>query len=203
MYKLYDNDFAPSPRRVRMFMAEKGLPCERIAVDIAAGETRSADFLGVNARGEVPVLELPDGTRLCESLAICRYLEECHPEPNLLGKDALERADIDAWVLRLMFGIYQPSTLAFRHGHKFWAGKIEQIPAYGALAKQQVLNEWQTMDAHLQHHRYIVGDTFSFADIVAFTTLEFGKPSGIRIGTEQANLRRWHTEIASRPSAAA
>lgn len=202
-YKLYDNAFAPSPRRVRMFMAEKGLTYERVAIDIAAGETQGAEFQGVNALGEVPVLELEDGTRLTESLAICRYLEDEHPEPCLLGSSALERAHIDSWVLRLMFRAYVPSTQAFRHGHKFWADKITQIPSYAELAKLHALEEWQRLDSHLQQNKYVAGERFSFADIVAFTSLEFGKPSGIRIGAEQAHLRRWHTEIAARPSAAA
>ena len=95
MLKLYDNAFAPSPRRVRMFLTEKGLPFETIPVDVAAGDTGSADFLAVNPLGEVPVLELDDGTRLRESLAICHYLESMQPEPALLGHDDRERAEIE------------------------------------------------------------------------------------------------------------
>jgi glutathione S-transferase len=190
MLKLYDNAFAPSPRRVRMFLAEKGLVFETAPVDIAAGETASADFLAVNPLGELPVLELEDGTRLRESLAICRYLEAMQPEPALLGRDDRERAEIESIVLQLMFRVYVPTTHAFRHTHKFWA-------------RQSVLSEWQRLDGDLSSREFLAGDRFSFADIVGYTTLEFGKPSGIRLQEDQANLRRWHAAIAARPSAKA
>ena len=203
MLKLYDNAFAPSPRRVRMFLAEKGLAFESVPVDIAAGETSAADFLSVNPLGEVPVLELPDGTRLRESLAICRYLEAMQPEPALLGRHDPERAEIESIVLQLMFRVYVPTTHAFRHTHKFWAGRITQIPEYGALARENVLTEWQRLDRELASREFLAGDRFSFADIVGYTTLEFGKPSGIRLQEGQDHLRRWHTAIAARPSAKA
>lgn len=125
--KLYDNAFAPSPRRVRMFLAEKGLPFERVEVDIAAGATGQAEFLAINPLGEVPVLELDDGTRLTESLAICRYLESLHPQPPLLGTSPLEQARIESMVLSVMFRLYVPTTQAFRHTHKFWQDRLTQI----------------------------------------------------------------------------
>ena len=203
MLKLYDNAFAPSPRRVRMFLAEKGLPFETIPVDIAAGDTASADFLAVNPLGELPVLELDDGTRLRESLAICRYLETMQPEPALLGRDPRERAEIESIVLQLMFRVYVPTTHAFRHTHKFWAGRIPQVPEYGVLAQHTVLAEWQRLDRELASREFLAGDRFSFADIVGYTTFEFGKPSGIRLQEGQDHLRRWHAAIAARPSAKA
>jgi len=206
--KLYDNDFAPSPRRVRMFIAEKGLESRgvritRIPVDIAANETQSAAYLEVNPQGEVPVLELDDGTRLQESLAICRYLEALHPEPCLFGATPLARARIEAMTLGLMFRVYVPTTHAFRHTHRFWQGRVTQIAEYGTLARDQVLAEWQRIDSLLASRPFVAGDTFSFADIVAFTTLEFGKPSGIRLQPAQQHLSRWYAEIASRPSSKA
>ena len=201
--KFFDAPFAPSPRRVRMFLAEKGLSIPTVSVDIAAGETGQANFLAINAVGEVPVLELDDGTRLTESLAICRYLETLHPEPALLGRDALERAQLDALVLQIMFRVYVPTTQAFRHGHKFWAGRITQVPQYADLARQQVLDEWARFDAMLATREFIGGERFSFADIVAYTTLDFGKPSGIRVQPAQTHLARWQAAIAARPSAKA
>lgn len=191
-----------------MFIAEKdlakhGVQIAHVPVDIAAGETASAAFSLINPRGEVPVLELEDGTRLRESLAICRYLESLYPEPCLLGTNPLERARIESAVLELMFRVYLPTTHAFRHTHRFWQGKVTQIAEYGALAREQVLAEWVRIDRELAAQAFIVGDEFSFADIVAFTTLEFGKPSGIRVQPEQQNLARWHALIAARPSAKA
>lgn len=201
--KLYDNAFAPSPRRVRMFVAEKGLTIPRVEIDIAAGANLAPDFLAINPLGEVPVLELDDGTRLTESLAICRYLEALHPEPDLLGRDPLERARIEAHVLQLMFHCYVPSTHAFRHTHRFWAGRVPQVPEYGALAREQVLSRWQALDRELAGREWVAGDRFSFADVVAFTTLDFGKPSGIRLQADQVHLKRWYDQVAARPSARA
>jgi glutathione S-transferase len=206
--KLYDNDFAPSPRRVRMFIAEKGLEARgvviaRIPVDIATNETGGAAFREVNPLGEVPVLELDDGTRIRESLAICRYLEALYPDPCLLGTTPIERARIEAMTLELMFRVYVPTTHAFRHTHKFWQGRVTQVADYGALAREQVLDEWRRLDGVLADRPYVAGDAFSMADIVAFTTLEFGKPSGIRLQPDQVNLGRWHAAIAARPSAKA
>lgn len=199
--KLYDNDFAPSPRRVRMFLAEKQLSVTRIPIDIAAGETSTDAFTRINPAAEVPVLELDDGTRLTESLAICRYLETLQPEPNLLGKTPLEQAQIESVVLQVMFRLYVPTTLAFRHTHRFWQGRLTQVPEYGALAREQVLAEWQRWETVLAQREFLAGDRFSFADIVGFTTLEFGKPSGIRVQPTQINLQRWYAAIAARPSA--
>jgi len=206
--KLYDNAFAPSPRRVRMFMAEKdlaaqGLQITRVPLDLSADESSAAALRAINPLGEVPVLELDDGTRLRESLAICRYLEALCPEPCLLGATPLARARIEGAVLEVMFRVYVPTTHAFRHTHRFWQGRIPQVAEYGALAREQVLAEWARIDRELEAREFIAGDSFSFADIVAFTTLEFGKPSGIRLQPEQAQLARWHALIAARPSAKA
>ena len=201
--KLYTNAFAPSPRRVRMFAAEKGIALTLVELDISKGETQSPAYRQVNPTGETPVLELDDGSRIGESLAICRYLEALQPEPNLLGTTPLERAQIEAAALQLMFRAYVPSTHAFRHTHKFWADKIQQVPEYGVLAREQVLAEWQRIDALLGTRAFVAGDRFTLADIVAFTTLDFGKPSGIRLQPEQANLKRWYDAIAARPSAKA
>lgn len=201
--KLYDNDFAPSPRRVRMFLAEKQLSVTRIPIDIAAGETNSDAFTRINPVAELPVLELDDGTRLTESLAICRYLEALQPEPNLLGKTPLEQAGIESVVLQVMFRLYVPTTLAFRHTHRFWQGRLTQVAQYGELAREQVLTEWQRWETLLAEREFLAGDRFSFADIVGYTTLEFGKPSGIRVQNSQPHLLRWQAAIAARPSARA
>lgn len=187
-----------------MFLAEKDLSIPRVEVDIAAGDNLQPAFHAVNPLGEVPVLDLDDGTRLTESLAICRYLEALHPEPNqLLGQGALEQARIESRVLRLMFQLYVPTTHAFRHTHKFWAGRVAQVPEYGAQAREQVLQRWRELDAELADREWIEGGRFSFADIVAYTTLEFGKPSGIRLQAGQQHLARWHAQVAARPSARA
>jgi len=201
--KLYSNRFAPSPRRVRMFAAEKGIRLEIVEVDISAGETRAAEFLARNPRGELPVLELDDGTALTESLAICRLLEAMHPEPNLWGRTAAERAAVDCAVDGLMFRLYVPTTQAFRHGHAFWAGRIEQVPAYADVAKRLVAAEYEIIERRLTDSAYMAGDRFTMADIVAYTSIEFGKVAGLRPSADHHAILRWRAAIAERPSARA
>ena len=201
--KLYSNRFAPSPRRVRMFAAEKGIALDIVEVDIASGENRSDEFLARNPRGELPLLELDDGTILTESLAICRLLEALHPEPNLWGRTNAERAAIDCAVDGLMYRLYVPTTQAFRHGHEFWAGRIEQVPAYADVARRLVAAEYDILERTLAQQAYVCLDRFTMADIVGYTAVEFGKVAGLRPSKEQTGIQRWRTLIAERPSAKA
>lgn len=201
--KLYSNRFAPSPRRVRMFAAEKGLALDIIEVDIAAGETQSDAYRAINPLAETPTLTRPDGSALTESLAICRWLEEYQAEPNLLGRSMDERADINAWVDRLMFRLYVPLTQVFRHTHVFWSGRIKQLPEWGEQQRVAVLEELSRLDQALATREYLARADFSLADIVAFTTVDFGKPSGIRVDARYPALQRWYEQIKARPSARA
>lgn len=201
--KLYTSPYAPSPRRVRMYAAEKGVALELVNVDIGRNETHSSDFLAVNPVGETPVLEFPDGRRLTESLAICRYLDETHPGPDLFGATIDERAEINRWIDRLMFRLYVPMTHVFRHSHSFWEGRIPQVPAYGEVARAQVIEELNTLDEALEGRDFVARTTFSMADIVGFVATDFGKVVGIRVGAEWPNLTRWYTAIKGRPSASA
>ena len=201
--KLYTSPRAPSPRRVRMYAAEKGIELECIDVDIATNETRSADFLAINDIGETPVLELSDGRRLTESLAICRYLDETHVGPDLFGATVDERAEINRWIDRLMFRLYVPTTHVFRHTHAFWKGRIPQVPAYGEVARAQVLEEISALDRALANREWVARSTFSMADIVGFVALDFGKVVGLRVGPEWPEVSRWYDSIRSRPSAKA
>ncbi len=201
--KLYSNRFAPSPRRVRMYAAEKGIALDVVEVDIAAGETQAPGFLGVNPLGELPTLELADGTRMHESLSICRWLEEQHPEPALFGRSARERALINGWVDRLMFRLYVPMVNVFRHTHPYWATRIEQLPAWGEAERATVRREFGALDAALAGREFLAGPALSMADIVAFTTVDFGKPSKLRAGDAEPHLRRWYAALNARPSARA
>lgn len=201
--KLYNDQFAPSPRRVRFFAAEKGIALELLPTSIAAGDTAQALFAAINPAREVPVLELDNGHRFSESLAICRYLEAQHPEPNLLGRDAFETAQIEQWTLRLMFRLYVPMTQVFRNTHPFWVGRVTQVPEYGELARAAVVQELAVLEAHLRGRDFIAADRFTMADIVTCTTIDFGKPSKIRLTPEQPQLQRWYAGIAGRPAAKA
>ena len=201
--KLYSSRFAPSPRRVRMYAAEKGIPLEIVEIDIAAGGAHSPSYLAVNPLGELPTLELEDGTRLLESLAICRWLEERHPEPPLFGRDARERAAINSWVDRLMFRLYVPMVNVFRHTHAYWSTRTEQVPAFGELERAAVLQEFAALDAALAGREYLASEALSMADVVAFTSIDFGKPSKLRVGDVHPNLMRWYASLNARPSARA
>ena len=201
--RLYSSRFAPSPRRVRMYAAEKGIALEIVEVDIAAGGTQAPAYLRINALGELPTLELDDGSHLSESLAICRWLESGHPEPALFGHSTRERAGIDAWIDRLMFRLYVPLTHVFRHSHSFWATRLQQIPAWAEAQRAAVLAEFAALDSALAEREYIAGAEFSMADIVAFTSVDFGKPSNLRLTAAHPNLQRWHAAINGRPSARA
>jgi glutathione S-transferase len=201
--KIYTNRFAPSPRRVRMFAAEKGIPLDAVEVDIAKDEHKTPQFLAMNPRAELPLLVLDDGTVMSESLAICRYLERIYPEPNLWGRTPAEKAAVDSAVDGLMFRLYVPTTQAFRHGHAYWAGRIEQVPAYADVAKRLVEAEYALLERSLAGHEYLCLDRFTMADIVGFTSVEFGKVAGLRPGAEQNAIQRWRAAIALRPSARA
>ena len=201
--KLYSNRFAPSPRRVRMYAAEKGLALEVVEVDIGAGATQAADFLAINPLGELPVLELADGTRFFESISICRWLEELQPEPALFGRVAAERARINGWIDRLMFRLYVPLVNVFRHTHPYWATRLTQIPAWGEAQRAAARAEFAALDAALAGQEFLAGSVLSMADIVAFTSVDFGKPSKLRVGESEPHLKRWYAAMNARPSARA
>ena len=201
--RLYSSRFAPSPRRVRMYAHEKGIALDLVEIEIAAGGARAPAYLEVNPLGELPTLELDDGTRLVESIAICRWLEERHPDPPLFGRDASERAAINGWVDRLMFHLYVPMVNVFRHTHAYWSRRTRQVPEWGELERAAVLSEFAALDAALEGREFLATRSMSMADIVAFTSVDFGKPSNLRVGDAQPNLKRWYSGIAARPSARA
>jgi glutathione S-transferase len=201
--KLYSSRFAPSPRRVRMYAAEKGIPLEIVEVDIAGREHEAPAYRAVNPTALLPTLERDDGSRLTESLAICRWLEELHPEPNLFGATALERASVNSWIDRLMFALYVPTTHAFRHTHRFWADRLRQVPAWGELERARVLAFYAELDAALATRAFVALERFTMADIVAFTSVDFGKAAGLRPTESQVHLERYQATIGARPSARA
>jgi glutathione S-transferase len=186
-----------------MYCAEKGLPLELVEVGIASGETDAPAFRAINPVGEVPVLELDDGTRVTESLAICRWLEELHPAPPLFGRTPDERREVNRWIDRVMCRMYVPTTHVFRNTAPFWASRLTQVPAWAELQRAAVLEEYAALDARLAERDYVAGDAFTMADVVAFTTVEFGKFSKLRAAPGQVHLQRWFDAVKARPSASA
>ena len=202
--KLYDAGRAPNPRRVRVFLAEKGVTVPVISIDLARLEHKAPAYVAVNPLQRTPALELDDGTVISESIAICRYFEELHPEPPLFGTGALERARVEMWQRRLEFGLLGTVAAVFRHLHPAMAEmEVPQVAAWGETNKPRVIEFLRFLDGDLADRRFIAGDRFSIADITGLVGLDFMKPAKLSLPDELANVRRWHAELAARPSAQA
>jgi len=181
--KLYGSAVAPNPRRVRIFLAEKGIEVPTVEVDIVKAENRQPDFLAKNPLGGVPILELDDGAIIAESTAICRYFEETQPEPPLMGTDARDRAIVEM--------------------HDFFKGRIPQVPEWGSVCKKRAIQQLAWLEGELADRPFIAGDRYTIADITLLIGVDFGRVSDIRIDPEHKNLTRWYGEVSARPSAKA
>ena len=201
--KLYEYTQAPNPRRVRIFLAEKGITVPFEQVDIAKGQNRAPEFLKINPMGGLPVLELDDGTQLAESVAICRYFEDLKPEPNLMGVDAKEKAVIEMWNRRMEFEILSMAAGSFRNTSDFFKGRIPQVREYGEVCKNAAVKRLEWLDTVLADREFIAGPRYTIADITALIGIDFGRTTQIKIQDSQKNLARWHQAVSSRPSAKA
>lgn len=202
--KLFDGGRAPNPRRVRIFLAEKGIDVPTVPVDMAAMGHRSEEITARNPLQRLPVLELDDGTILTETIAICRYFEELQPEPPLFGAGALGRALVEMWQRRMEFNLFLPVGQAFRHLHpamKEW--EVPQVAAWGEANRPKAVDFMRLLDVELAGRRFIAGDAFTVADITGLVAVDFMKPARIQVPEECGNLLRWYKEVSARPSAAA
>ncbi len=200
---LHDLSAGMHPRRVRIFMAEKGLSIERHEVDAAGGANAMPDFLRLNPLGKLPVLELDDGSAIAESLAICRYLEASHPQPPLMGTTPQASAHTEMWTLRMDHELSQPIALAFMHSSDFYRGRVEQVPEVASWARNRALQTMAWLDGELAERSHIAGDNYTLADIVAQCACVLGKAVGLRIPPEMTYLSRWFTQVSARPTARA
>lgn len=202
--KLLETRLAPNPRRVRIFLAEKGIQVPTEELDLMKGELKTESFTNLNRLQKVPVLLLDDGTPICETMAICRYFEELHPEPALFGKGALGKATVEMWQRRMELGLMAAVTSAFRHLHPAMANhEVPQVAAWGEANKPRALDMLRILDEQLASHHYVAGDTYSVADITALVTMDFMKPARVQRPEGLVNVERWHKEVAARPSAKA
>ena len=208
--KLYDAAWAPSPRRVRVYLAEKGIEVERVNVDLRKGEQLSDEYLAVNPRGAVPALELDDGEVITESAAICRYFEALHPDPPLLGTTPIEVARIESWTRRVEGDGYTAAVYAFRNTvpalkDRAAPGKWPPIPQIPELATRGAVM-WKAfiegLNAHLAVSDWIAGDSYSFADITALVTMDFAARAGLDTHG-CGDVARWYKAASARPSAEA
>ena len=201
---LYHDLRAPNPRRVRIFLAEKGVAYDTIEVSIAASQHQSPEFRKKNPLALLPVLELADGKILRESMAICRYLEELYPEPNLFGADPWERAQIEQWNRHAELELLIPIAQVFRNTIPFWNGRIKQCAEYGAIMRDVVADRFDWFESELAQRPYVAGPRFTVADITALCAIDFGKVSNIRLKPEtHPKLLAWYARINERPSAKA
>jgi len=208
--KFYDCKPAPSPRRVRMFMAEKGIEIPTVQVDLRNGEHLSHDFRMINPHCTVPVLVLDDGTRLISTAAIWRYLEETHPEPPLMGRSAKEKALVADTQWRVESEGMAAVSEALRNSAPGMKGRaltgpvpFEQIPALAERGKKRTELFLQLLEFMVGPKPFLCGDSMSVADIDAFIVVEFAKWIKVDLPADSPNLRRWHASISARPSAKA
>jgi glutathione S-transferase len=201
--KLYDFVQAPNPRRVRVFLAEKGVKVPTEQVDIFARANRQAPFLAKNPLGGLPVLELDDGTCIAESVAICRYFEALHPEPPLFGRGAVEQAVVEMWNRRVELVLLNAIGMVWLHGSPLTASVVEQIPANVAPARARAAQFLSLLDRELDGRAFIAGDRLSIADISALCALDFARIVEIVPDPALARVARWYEAMAARPSAKA
>ncbi|HTR52849.1 MAG TPA: glutathione S-transferase family protein [Kofleriaceae bacterium] len=201
---LYHDLRAPNPRRVRIFLAEKNVAYDTIEVSIAGFAHQTPEFRRKNPLALLPVLELADGRVLRESMAICRYLDELHPEPNLFGADAWERATIEMWNRHAELELLLPMAQVFRNTHAFWQGRIKQSAEFGEIMRDHVYSRFEFFDGELGSRKYMAGDRFTVADITALCAIDFGKVSNIRLDpAKHPHLLAWHARVTERPSSTA
>lgn len=201
--KLYNLAPGMNPLRVRIFLAEKGVEIPMVEVDMMAGENHQPEYLAKNPMGTMPVLELDDGTYLAESIAICRYFEELHPEPPLFGTDTLSRAQVEMWNRRAELELLIPVAQAFMHTNDFWIGRRTQVPEYGKLVREHAQKTMTWLNEELADREFLAGDTYTVADITAQCGALLAKNTGTEIPDGLTNFSRWFKAVSSRPTARA
>ena len=208
---LYEFSLAPSPRRVRMFIAEKGIEIASVQINTRERQQFTDAYRAVNPNCVVPTLVLDDGTCIGETVAICRYLEETHPEPPLMGRDAKEKAVVEMWSRQAEFEGYLAAVESLRNSAPMFEGRglpgvtggVPQIPALVERGKQTMGRLFPKLDRRLAGNRYLAGDTFSIADITAYVAIDFAKRAEIEIPADCPDLARWFADVGARPSSAA
>jgi glutathione S-transferase len=174
-----------------------------VHVPMRQGAHKSAEFKAKNSLGQVPVLELDDGSTLTESIAICRYLEELHPSPALFGESAWQRAQVEMWIRRIEFALMSRIGAVWINTHKFTAHLGTQHKDYGEASRVKSIQSMHWLNEELRGREFIAIDRFTMADIVALTTIDFAAFIGIELPAELSQLGAWHARVSARPSAAA
>jgi len=202
--KLYDGGRAPNPRRVRVYLAEKGISVPTEQVDLGALGQKSAAFTAINPIQRVPVLVLDDGTVIAESIAICRYFEALHPDPSLFGRTPQDIAHIEMWNRRLELHLLLPISHVFRNTHPAMKEmEVPQVAAWADANKPRIADFLAVLDRELKDRPFVAGDNYTVADITGLVAVDFMKPAKLAVPEHCANVRRWHAAVSARPSAGA
>jgi glutathione S-transferase len=195
-----EDDPAPNPRRVRLFLAEKGVTIPEVRVPLREGAHKSDEHRARNPAGQVPTLELDDGTYLSETVAICRYLDSLYPDPPMFGRTALEQAQVDQWIRRVELQLMTPVAMFWRHAHPLTARLLTQFKDFGESNRETVRRSMLWFDGQIGGRDYLATPDYTMADIALLTTVDFAEWIGLEIPVEAANLRAWRQRTAGRPS---
>ena len=194
---------APNPRRVRIFLAEKGIDLPETPINLMKREHKSDEHRARNTLGQVPTLELDDGAFISETVAICRYFEETQPEPSLFGRTPVEKATVDMWIRRVEFQVMSPVGNFWRHAHPRTAALLTQFKDFGESNREIYVNAQRWLDRELADKPWVAGQAYSMADICLLSTVDFADWIGLPLEAEFSNLTRWHARATARPSASA
>ena len=198
--RLYDQPRAPNPRRVNIFLAEKGIDIPRVDINLIDGEHKRAPYLDKAGVPQVPALELDDGTVLLESVAICRYLEALQPEPNMLGRDVMEQVLIDMWQRQAELRLFATVATVFRHTNPHLAVLEDQCADWGEVNRGRLNGRLAELDRRLKGREWIVADRLTVADITALVAVDFLRVIKFPVPEEFEHLRAWHARMQARPS---
>lgn len=201
--KIYETKTAPNPRRVRMFLAEKGIDVDYVQVDIQKGENLSPQMRAKNPLGKIPILELDDGTCIAETDAICTYFEAIQPEPPLMGTTPIEKATISMWQRQVEFAFMMQVGMCFQHTTGYFKDRMTPVPEFGKEAGINAAKYLNILERRLGEKEFIAGNTFSIADITALCAMDFARVVKIRMTEEHVNLARWYEAVSNRASAKA
>jgi glutathione S-transferase len=201
--RLYDYTRAPNPRRVRIFLAEKGITVPMVQLDLFQDAHLTPDALKRNPYRGLPVLELDDGTCIAESVAICRYFEELHPNPPLMGIDAVDRAVVEMWNRRMELVLFANIGRYFQHTGEFFATRIKQMPEVAEAARDASLAQMSMINGLIAGRPFIAGRRYTIADITAQVAIRLSEFAGLALDPANSNLARWYSEVSTRPSAEA
>ena len=200
--KLHESP-SPNARRVTVFMAEKGIECEKVSVDIRGGENIQSEYLRKNPAGRVPVLELDDGSFISESMAICRYLEAIQPDPNLFGVSAIEIANVEMWQRRVELNLFSEIAGAFRNITGFFKDRETCVEEWGRVCAEKAPKALSMFDDQLSINEYLAGERFTVADITLAITLDFAEMVKVAPLPTLDNISRWREGVVARASFAA